>query len=198
MNTHVFPTNVYTSPVGKKTIIKSITINNNSSTDQSFTIRMAGYSIVYNHVIKPNDTIILPASGFVLLSNETLSVGNSSSLYIRVTGEVIDTSILLSPIVILRSTALTTSATGTQYRNTSNDVLIKSVSLCNITASPVAVSFYMGGFGIISAKMINRYDTLTIPFLDQLLIKGDYVQAWAGVEGAIVPYVTGIEVVNNA
>ncbi|WP_337033696.1 hypothetical protein [Paenibacillus illinoisensis] len=194
LNTHVSPTNVYTAPAGKKVIIKSIGVNSVDPADQSFSIQLAGYAFAFRHAIKPNQTLILPAAGLVLQPGEVLAVGNSQGIYIRITGEIVDSNMLLLPDVIHRANGLTTSASGSRYTNSTKDILVKSVAFCNKTNGPVSVSLYMGGIGIISAKIINGYDTLTIPFLDQFLTKGENLDVWASAAGSIVYYATGIAV----
>lgn len=196
-NSTTLPFTAYTAPAGKKVIIKSITIQSTSTTAERFTINLAGYAVAYNHTIKPYDTVVLPVAGFILNPGETLAYGTTiQGIAMSATGVVMDNAEPDTPFIVSRANALTTSNAAFQYRNTTNDVLIKSVNFCNVTATDTAVALAMGGFSIIGNHVLKAYDTLTIPFLDQLLVKGEYIQAWASTSGAAVYYCTGI-VVNN-
>ncbi|MDN8592012.1 hypothetical protein Q0V21_25020 [Paenibacillus sp. 11B] len=185
---------VYTVPSGKRVIIKSITVANPTSTDQRFTITLAGYPIVYNHVIKAFDTFVLPAAGFVLNQIETISFGSAPTIHINVTGVVFDTSERVKPYVLIRANTVTTSQTGTVFKDTLNDVLIKSVTFCNLTASDTTIALSIGDYQIIGGKLLKAYDTLTIPFLDQLLVKGETLAAWASSASTVSFYATGMVV----
>ncbi|GAB1157466.1 hypothetical protein YWY31_34910 [Paenibacillus illinoisensis] len=194
-NTQDSPYVVYTSPTNKKTIIKSIVVTNlSSSTEHTFSIALVGAAIAFRHVIKAGESLVLPAAGLVLQSNEQLAIGASNSVHIRIIGEVIDASSSGSPLVIQRANGLSTSQVGNTYLNASKDVLIKSVVFCNATASDATVNVTLGGNFIAFNKTIKAYDTLIIPFVDQLLVKGESANFWSNTASAIVAHVTGIEV----
>lgn len=92
---------------------------------------------------------------------------------------------------------MTTTPSGLQFRDTSDDIMIKSVTFCNVSSSDTVIAFSLGGYNLMGSKPLKAYDTLTIPFLDQLLVKGEYLTAWAGAANTVVFYATGIAVVNT-
>ncbi|WP_336781148.1 hypothetical protein [Paenibacillus illinoisensis] len=191
------PTAVYTAPSNKRVVIKSIVAYNPSSSDQRFSIALAGYPIIHNHFIKAYDTLVLPVAGFVINPSESILFGTSSSVSIIVTGLVFDAVERNKPFVVTRLNALTTTPSGLQFRDTSDDIMIKSVTFCNVSSSDTVIAFSLGGYNLMGSKPLKAYDTLTIPFLDQLLVKGEYLTAWAGAANTVVFYATGIAVVNT-
>lgn len=193
-NTAISPGSVYTVPSNKRTIIKSVVVFNNSSSEQRFTISLAGYPIIYNHVIKPFDSMLLPAAGFILNPIESLSFGCTSSIALTVTGIVFDATERNNPYIFARANGLGTLSTSNQVRDTANNILIKSVTFCNVTGTDTTIALSINGSSLMGSKLLRAYDTLTIPFLDQLLIKNEYLQAWASAANAVVYHATGIVV----
>lgn len=188
----------YTAPAGKKVIIKSITINNQATTDQALTIWISSFAFIEDHVIKAKDSVILPAAGLILEPGEQLFIGGDSlQLITRITGQLFESSDQETPINVRRLVSLGTTPSSNSYTNTNYDVLIKSVTFCNRTNVAVNVTMIMGGAYIIS-KSLKARDTLTIPFLDQILIKGESLQVYCDTVSAASCIVTGLLVRNNA
>ncbi|WP_017690151.1 hypothetical protein [Paenibacillus sp. PAMC 26794] len=89
------------------------------------------------------------------------------------------------------STALTT--VYTVPANTT--AILKAITLCNI-ASSLSVDFSMiiGGTKIINSHKIKEFDTITIPFLDQILLAGETIQIQSASGGAVSYIISGKEV----
>lgn len=72
--------------------------------------------------------------------------------------------------------------------------LVKAVTLCNKTATAATVTLLFGGTEVIYQHTIKPNDTITIPFLDQILQAGEAITGLAGTANAITYYISGKEV----
>lgn len=83
----------YTVPSGKISIIKAITLCNTSSAAVTFNMTMAGMQIIFEHTIKPKDTITIPFLDQVMVAADLILVQSntsSSSLHAYISGKEID------------------------------------------------------------------------------------------------------------
>ncbi|SMF72503.1 hypothetical protein SAMN05661091_0877 [Paenibacillus uliginis N3/975] len=82
---------------------------------------------------------------------------------------------------------------GDVYRVPANKIaLIKAITLTTGTA-PTTVTVIIGGVFIIFAYPMKANDTITIPFLDQVIEGGESISVAAG-SGAMYYYISGREV----
>lgn len=87
------------------------------------------------------------------------------------------------------------TASATQYTvPTSTTTLVKAITLCNKTASDATVTLLFGGTEVIYQHTIKARDTITIPFLDQILQSTETITGLAGTASAINYYISGKEV----
>jgi len=94
---------------------------------------------------------------------------------------------------LAKGTFGTTSAT--QYTvPASTTTLVKAITLCNKTASDATVTLLFGGTEVIYQHNIKAKDTITIPFLDQIIQAGETITGLAGTASAINYYISGKEV----
>lgn len=71
---------------------------------------------------------------------------------------------------------------------------IKAITLCNKTATDATVTLLLAGTEVIYQHTIKAKDTITIPFLDQILQAGETITGLAGTANAINYYISGREV----
>ncbi|OMF09547.1 hypothetical protein BK129_01445 [Paenibacillus amylolyticus] len=85
----------------------------------------------------------------------------------------------------LGSTALTTV-----YTVPANTIaILKAITLCNTSANgEVDFTMSLGGTKIINSHKIKAFDTITIPFLDQVILAGETIQIQSA-SGAVVSYI---------
>jgi hypothetical protein len=70
---------------------------------------------------------------------------------------------------------------------------IKALTVCNKTSGTVNFSMTLAGTFVIYLHNIAAYDTITIPFLDQILNTTETIQMQAGANSAIDYYISGSE-----
>ncbi len=73
-------------------------------------------------------------------------------------------------------------------------VVIKAMTLCNITAAAATVTITFNGIDVINAYSIPAHDTITIPFIDQIIEATEVIAGLAGTDSAITYYISGKEV----
>lgn len=78
--------------------------------------------------------------------------------------------------------------------NTGTTTFIKAVTLCNKTATDATVTLLLAGTEVIYQHTIKAKDTVTIPFLDQILQAGETITGLAGTANSINYYISGREV----
>ena len=71
--------------------------------------------------------------------------------------------------------------------------VVKAVTLCNITAVGATVTLAFAETSVIHSFTLNPYDTVTIPFMDQVLHAGEVLAGHAGTASAITYYISGKE-----
>lgn len=71
---------------------------------------------------------------------------------------------------------------------------IKAITLCNKTATDATVTLLLAGTEVIYQHSIKAKDTITIPFLDQIIQAGEAITGLAGTANAINYYISGREV----
>jgi hypothetical protein len=71
--------------------------------------------------------------------------------------------------------------------------LVKALTIGNTSNNPSAFTLALAGTQIISAHIIKGNDTITIPFLDQVLESGESITA-SSTTGTVTYYISGKEV----
>lgn len=74
-------------------------------------------------------------------------------------------------------------------------VIIKAVTLCNTTAGAVAATLKFNGIAVVSTFPVLAYDTITIPFIDQIIEASEVIEGSCGTASAINYYISGKEIV---
>lgn len=97
---------------------------------------------------------------------------------------------------LCKGTLGTTSATlYTAPSATGNYTVVKAVTLCNGSDAAAAVTLTLAGTTLVSAHVLAARDTITIPFMDQVLQAGETIDGLAGTDAVISYYISGKEVV---
>jgi len=73
--------------------------------------------------------------------------------------------------------------------------IIKALTLCNKTASPATVTIKFHGTEVICTYTILAYDTITIPFFDQIVHATELIEGSASSATSINYYMSGKEIV---
>lgn len=76
-------------------------------------------------------------------------------------------------------------------------VLVKAITLCNKIASPCNITLLFAGTEVIFQHTLKANDTITIPFLDQIIYAGETISGFAGASGGsnfATYYISGKEV----
>ena len=72
--------------------------------------------------------------------------------------------------------------------------IVKAITLCNKTATDATATIKLDGVEIIAGHTISAYDTITIPFIDQIIEASDLIEGLADTVSAINYYISGKEV----
>jgi hypothetical protein len=72
--------------------------------------------------------------------------------------------------------------------------MIKAVSVCNMTTTAATFRMVIAGWYIIFDHQIKGNDTITIPFLDQIINAGETIQFSCTPAGAVSVFISGKEV----
>ncbi|RUT36332.1 hypothetical protein EJP77_04930 [Paenibacillus zeisoli] len=76
----------------------------------------------------------------------------------------------------------------------STTTFLKALTICNKTATDATVTLLLAGTEVIYQHKIKANDTITIPFLDQILNAGETITGLAGTASALTYYISGREV----
>ncbi|MEK3776837.1 hypothetical protein MHB85_20250 [Paenibacillus sp. FSL K6-4396] len=72
--------------------------------------------------------------------------------------------------------------------------IVKAVTLCNKSAADAVVTLSFGGTEVIYQHTVKAKDTITIPFLDQVINSGESIIGIAGTANVLNYYISGKEV----
>lgn len=72
--------------------------------------------------------------------------------------------------------------------------IIKAVTLCNKTAAAVSATLKLAGTEVLATCGIVAYDTITIPFMDQIIEATELIEGLASAADSITYYISGKEV----
>jgi len=72
--------------------------------------------------------------------------------------------------------------------------LVKAITVCNKTNVTVTFTIKFASTEVIHTHNLRAYDTLTIPFLDQILNTGELIEGLASSAASIDYYISGKEV----
>ncbi len=75
-----------------------------------------------------------------------------------------------------------------------HQTIVKAVTITNITAEDEEFTLQFAGQEVVCDHTIRANDTLTIPFIDQILIAADLIEGEASEAAAINYYISGKEV----
>jgi len=73
-------------------------------------------------------------------------------------------------------------------------VIIKAVTICNKTASIATATLKFDGIEIVCAYTLLAYETVTIPFIDQIIEASEIIEGSSGTATAVNYYISGKEV----
>ncbi|QLG39405.1 hypothetical protein HW560_15770 [Paenibacillus sp. E222] len=76
-------------------------------------------------------------------------------------------------------------------------VLIKAVTICNKLSQAISVTLLFAGTEVIYQHTVKANDTITIPFVDQIIYAGESISGFAGTSGGsnfATYYISGKEV----
>lgn len=71
---------------------------------------------------------------------------------------------------------------------------VKAITLCNNTSSDHTITIKFAGLEVISVHTIIARNTITIPFIDQILEAGELIEGSADAISSINVYISGREV----
>jgi predicted RNA-binding protein with TRAM domain len=72
-------------------------------------------------------------------------------------------------------------------------VIIKAVTLCNKTAINATVTLKFDGIEVVSGFTVLANDTVTIPFIDQVLEASEIIEGSSGTAASINYYISGVK-----
>lgn len=73
-------------------------------------------------------------------------------------------------------------------------VIIKAVTLCNKTSADATATLSFNGIEVVSGFTVLANDTITIPFIDQIIEAEELIQGLSGTADSINYYISGKEV----
>lgn len=74
-------------------------------------------------------------------------------------------------------------------------VIIKAVTLCNKTAVNATATLKFDGTEVVADYVVLANDTITIPFIDQIIEAEELIEGHSGTAASINYYISGKEVV---
>lgn len=89
---------------------------------------------------------------------------------------------------------LTTSNATLYTTPASTTTVVKAVTICNKTAAAQTVTLKFAGTEVIAGHSLAAYDTITLPFMDQILAAGELIEGLANANSAINYYISGKEI----
>ncbi|KAA8747308.1 hypothetical protein [Paenibacillus sp. UASWS1643] len=171
---------LYTVPPGKRAVLKSLTLCNQTSSDQLYHIELGGLSFVHLQTIKAYDTLVIPVFDQVLTAGSRVRIWsqNANSIVARLSGYETDRTDLITIRANLTATDTTILSGGAA-------MLIKSIAVCCRTTDPVKLNLLFGNDYIISNRALGKLETLFIPVSDQYFPAGEIIKSGApGVTGS--------------
>ena len=87
------------------------------------------------------------------------------------------------------STTLYTSPSGSGFYT-----IIKAITLCNTSGSLTYVTLLFNGIALLSGYGLFPNDTVTIPFMDQIINSNEQIAGSASAAGVINYYISGKEI----
>jgi len=90
-----------------------------------------------------------------------------------------------------------TAANATLYTapvTAGNYTVIKSITLCNKTSANHTVNLKFNGIDVIFGHTILANDTITVPFIDQIIEASELIEGSADAVDSITYYISGKEV----
>ncbi|WFR62595.1 hypothetical protein P9222_31285 [Paenibacillus amylolyticus] len=187
-------TTMYTGKTDKTCIIKSIILCNVNSVDTTVTMALNSSPInylIYAKPMKANQTLVIPISDVVISPGETIRMWCSAPyVNARVTAEERDGAPLTLGLNSFR-VSMPASSTPTTIVPAlgSTSRLVKSLVLCNVTATAQTVTIRFGWSGD-NCNLINKYtiaanDTILIPFADMIISSNEFIEGWCSASGAV-------------
>jgi len=76
----------------------------------------------------------------------------------------------------------------------STTAVIKAITICNKSASQHTISLKLAGTFVIYNHAIGAYDTITIPFIDQILSATELIEGNASSASAVNYFISGKEI----
>jgi hypothetical protein len=70
---------IYTVPASTTTLVKAVTICNTNATSVTVRLSFAGAAVIFDHTIKPNDTITIPFIDQILMVGEAITASASAN-----------------------------------------------------------------------------------------------------------------------
>ncbi|MDR9744111.1 hypothetical protein [Paenibacillus taichungensis] len=189
-------TTVYTVPESKTTLVKSITLCNNSNADYSFNLLIGGRNgsgsnwLLNTKVIKAYDTFVIPCMDYAMADGAKIRLYSSggSSIIVRISGEEID-GLIESTEYESYNVSLNQSSNilvpAVSYKR-----VIKSVFIGNASSVSSNISLSIGGNYLIMNKQIKNRDAILIPFMDQVLEAGESITGYKSNTSIVVPHIT--------
>lgn len=89
---------------------------------------------------------------------------------------------------------LTTSNATLYTVPASTTTVVKAVTICNKTATAQAVTLKFAGTEVIYQHSLAGKDTITLPFMDQILSAGELIEGLSDANSAINYYISGKEI----
>jgi len=75
-----------------------------------------------------------------------------------------------------------------------NYVIVKAVTICNKTSASHTVTLKFDAIEVVATHTILGYDTVTIPFIDQILEASEIIEGSADAADSINYYISGKEI----
>jgi hypothetical protein len=153
---------------------------------------MANIEILFNYIMKPNDTIIVPVMDQLLVAGNTITIyasaGNSISYYIS--GIDTLTSGPEYADVVRMGLGYFQSENSTIVTSSTKNRLVKGVILCNTGSADLRVYMSIAGYSLLQGFMVKGYDTILVPTTDLLLPASTTISAYGY---GMSYYITGKE-----
>jgi hypothetical protein len=77
---------------------------------------------------------------------------------------------------------------------TGKQTIVKAITICNTTSATQTIFISLGGVPILSGYLLPLYDSLTIPYLDQIIDSGDSIEGYVFGSSLVSYYISGKEV----
>ncbi|SDL24407.1 hypothetical protein SAMN05428961_104386 [Paenibacillus sp. OK060] len=176
---------VYTVPDKKFSVVKSVFICNKSTSSCAVKLIIGGINVIYDHVIKAKDTLVINDLDIPIIQGETIQVSTTIANTVSITLVGFERDFTYDGVYPYFKSNLTSLATTlSSFVNVGSDYMVRKIILANFSANDVSVTLDIGSNRLMDAFKIKSKDTLIVP-LYAFLAKSNSISGFASLSSSV-------------